>query len=480
MVPNPNEIGLFRELDLNTIVFKIEMKRKLDDEFIQECSKNFKANPANVIAKNAINSVGSQFATINSTRLNQINHNFTYTVKSPTTKATNQKASGRCWMFASLNIFRHLLIKALNMDNFEFSEVYLFFYDKLERANTYLTWFVDNENPDDRELDYMLTAFNEDGGWFNTFANLADKYGLVPASAMKETFQSDDSDEMNKIIKERLDYGVNEMKKCKNKDKVRSETMKHIYNILVKFLGEPPTRFEFTYKDNEGDVVNSKRRFTPHEFKLMVSPFSFSTEFVALVDIPLEQYPYYHKYTIKNTSNTVEGKNCTVYNLPTSCIVSAIIKSIKNGVGVWFSGDVNHSFNWFHSTLDDKLDDHSSVFGNIKGFNKGERILLKNIGANHAMLLTGFNLSKGCVSNWQVENSWGFQDSDTPGQDGFLNMSHSWFEKYVHEVVVHVSFLPRTLKLDTFPEVICNTWDYLSCALKTGYKIPQSYLSLKK
>src|SRR3989344_8035385 len=179
----------------------------IDENFIEECEEKFNKDPANIIARNAIVSVGSFHATQNSNRTNQIDHIFLNSVKRRGLRATNQGHSGRCWMFAALNTFRHMIIRVLDLENFEFSEVYLFFWDKLERANSYLLWFINHPEykPGDRAFDWVLSDFRSDGGWWNTFANLVNKYGLVPRDAMKETFQSTDSDDMNSIVKERLD-----------------------------------------------------------------------------------------------------------------------------------------------------------------------------------------------------------------------------------------------------------------------------------
>lgn len=164
------------------------MKRHIDEAFLDDCEEKFNADPINVITRNAVVSVGSFYTTMNSNRINEISHIFLNTVKKKDLKATNQGHSGRCWLFASLNTFRHLLIHALGLENFEFSEVYLFFWDKLERSNTYLNWFVSHPEykPGDRAFDYMLADFLSDGGYYTTFSNLVNKYGLIPQNAMKE------------------------------------------------------------------------------------------------------------------------------------------------------------------------------------------------------------------------------------------------------------------------------------------------------
>ena len=457
-------------------------KRKyISEEFLAECEEKFKSDPINIVARNAINSVGSMFSTVNSTRVNQISHLFLNTVKRKNVKSTNQGASGRCWMFAALNTFRHLMMNALDLENFEFSEVYLFFWDKLERANSYLRWFIDH--PDEpigaRPYEYMISDYMCDGGWWNTFANLVNKYGLVPKEAMKETYQSDDSEDMNKIIKERLDSTVNRLRINRAQmtkhevERLRKTTLIQIYETLVKFLGEPPKRFDWQFSQEEGASIVSK--LTPKGFLEMVAPsLDMNKDFVTLAHIPIPSLKYYQLYRIRNTANVAEGECATFFNVPLHELSKYAIKSISKGFAVWFSGDVRKQFNWFHSCLDDALDDSQRVFGETPEFAKGDRILMRNVQGNHAMLLTGFNLDeKERPVNWQVENSWGYYDHEVPGLDGFLSMSHSWFEKYVIDIVVHREFLSRTLRKRLKGEVIeLDPWDCIAPALRVGTVAP--------
>ena len=216
----------------------------------------------------------------------------------------------------------------------------------------------------------------------------------------------------------------------------------------------------------------------PKKFYDMVVPVQNMNEFVTLSNIPYLKY--FKNYRISNTNNVVEGEECKLLNLPINELVKYVKKSISAGFSVWFAGDVRQNFNWYHSCLDDKLHD-DSIFGERDKFEKGERILLHNVEGTHAMAITGFNEDeKGRVTNWQVENSWGYCDNEIPGLDGFLNMSSSWFEKYVIQVVVHKNFLSRTLKklLKEEPEILAP-WDNMAPALRVGGKgRPERYISI--
>lgn len=460
--------------------------KNITPEFMLECETNFKGNKANILARNAITSVGSLFATINSNRVNEISYVFLNTIKKKNLKATNQGSSGRCWMFAALNTFRHVLIRSMNLDNFEFSEVYLFFYDKLERCNSFIQWFIENRDasPNDRGFEYMVTDYMGDGGWWNTFANLVNKYGLLPKSAMQETAASGNSEEMNHILQERLTSCVNTI--C-NKNgsleslyKLKDETMKEIYNTLVKFLGEPPKKFDWPFSLDEENGANIIGDLTPKKFAELVIPnIDMNRDFVTLVNMPT--YSYNTTYRVLNTKNVQEGEPCTLFNLQINELAKYAMKSISSGIAVWFGGDVTQSFNWYHSALDDKLDDHETVFGKIENFSKGDRIKMRNVQGNHAMALTGFNIdSNGKVVDWQVENSWGYFDNETAGLDGFLTMSQSWFEKYVTHIVVPRRMLSRTLQRDLGKAPVeMNAWESISPATRTGvFNPPKNYLEI--
>jgi len=473
----------------------MECSFALSKQFLSECEEKFKEDPVNVVKRNCVNAIGSTIATTNSARLNEISHVFLNTVKKHGIKATDQGSSGRCWMFSALNSFRHVLINALNLDNFEFSEVYLFFWDKIERANTYLLWFINNpdKNPGDRAYDYMLEAYMSDGGWWNTFANLVEKYGLVPISAMKETWQSDDSDDMNKIIKEELDSTVNYFRKYRNKfsleelHEIRKSTLQQVYDTLVKFLGEPPKKFNWFFhrEDEDGDCPEIISKNTPDSFREMVAPgVNMNKDFVLLAHNPTQDLKYYKNYRIRYTNNVAEGDKCVLFNVPIEELSRYAMKSLSNGFAVWFAADVRHCFSFFHSSLDDQLDNSKTVFGDVKPFNKGDRITLRNVQGVHAMCLTGFNVDdNGKPVSWQVENSWGYYDKDTPGLDGFLFMSHSWFEKYVIELVVHKKFLSRNMRKKVEVEPIdIDPWDSCAPAMIGGKQgiPPPRYLDILK
>lgn len=457
----------------------------INDEFIYDCERNFKSDHINEIVRNTVTALGSQLSSMNSNRINKLNYLFLNSIKKKHLKATDQGRTGRCWLFAGLNTFRHTLIRALDLDDFEFSEVYLFFWDKFERSNTYLQYFIDNPKLkyEDRYFDYIVEHFMSDGGYWNFFTNLVEKYGLIPKSAMKETFQSEDSDDMNQIIEERLNSCVSNLMDVEltkeYKIQLKRKTLKNIYNILVKFLGEPPKKFDWTFSiDDTEDYIRTIPKLNPFSFKDMIMPTIKTCDFIVLSHIPSK--PLNTLYEINHTSNVYEGENVVMYNTDIEELSKYTMKSIVGGIGVWVGLDMRQKFNPYHSMLDDQLDDSELMFGKNVKFDKTQQIIFRNTQANHAMLFTGFNTDdKGKPVEYSLENSWGFLDHNTEGLDGWLNMSHSWFKKYVIEVVILKRFLSRSLKNKIMSQKIVklDPFDSFASSLRIkGLNAPLNYL----
>ena len=464
-------------------------KSRIDDDFRFECKKNFYTDSSNVIARNTICMVGSLFATIDSEEANKVSHVVLNSIKRKNVKATNQGQTGRCWMFAGLNMFRHMLIEALNLENFEFSESYLFFWDKFERSNCFLRWISKEMNEKSFDiLDNKLFQFlidkekwMGDGGYWTYFANLVTKYGLVPKNVFPETFQSESSHEMNEVIMDILQRSANEMYQKGHHDIIIETTLKQIYSVLVKFLGQPPEIFNFEYI-NEENESNSLQNMTPITFRDMVLPNLDLNDFVVLSNIPVKKYPYYKLFHVENTNNVIEGKNFTYINLPSHELKKYATKSILAGIGVWFGADVNKSYNPILSSLDEKVMNEDLVFGKKYPIDKEHQILFKNTEVCHAMTFTGVNLDhKYRPISFQVENSWSYCDNTTIGQDGFLAMSDEWFDKYVGQVVVHKRFLSRQLqKILTQKPIVLPVFDVITPALYIKNNLYQQNVLRKK
>ena len=377
------------------------------------------------------------------------------------------------------------------LENFEFSETYLFFWDKFERSNSYLHWIseytlkhvkIDTNDP---LYNYFVEKdkWMSDGGYWSFFANLVDKYGLIPKDAMPETFQSEYSEDMNQIIIDILHSAVIQMINNKLQiNKIKEKTLENIFNILVKFLGEPPKTFQWSFTNENGEST-SISKLTPFKFREMVLPGIKMEDFILLSNIPSDKFKFFKKYSIKNTNNVLEKNRCEVINVNITDIKLASRKSLLNGMPVWFAGDVGKSFHPLFSTLNDKVFNSDLLLNKGVKINKKDRIFITNQKTTHAMTFVGVNLDKsGKTTSWQVENSWGFYDHETPGMDGFLCMDDDWFDEYVGEVVIHKKFLSRKITkiLDEKPIEI-EPWESVTPALKVeGQKYYNMNLDLFK
>jgi len=445
-------------------------KARITPEFIEMCREKFTSDPKNIIVRNAIASVGTVLAATSTEEVNKVNHVFLNTIKEEHVKATNQASSGRCWLFAGLNMFRHTLIKALGLKNFEFSETYLFFWDKVERSNVFLTYILNNlDKPlDDRTMHLTLARPVCDGGYWNMFVNLVNKYGLIPKDAMKETFHSGWSEEINEVINERLracaHYLIENHHKLNEEqiEEIRSSCVQQIYEIMVKFLGMPPKEFEWSYIKSDYSERQTLAGLTPAAFKTMAIGGIDLNDFICLTHFP--DHPYNKRYALKHTSNVVGGEKAILLNVSIRELKKHAAKAITSGIPVWFGADVHRGFHPYEDTLDEKLIDYDLIFGEQYPMTKAQRLAYRTTEANHAMCLTGVDFDeKGKTIKWQVENSWGYYDDETPGLDGFLTMSDDWFDENVFEVVIHKNLLSRQLtRLLTSEIVEVEPWDTLA------------------
>ena len=461
------------------------MKRKYHDivciesQTVEEYRKKFNDSRCDKLAKNIITNVGLLNASTTHEEASKVSHIFLNTIKKKNLKATNQGASGRCWIFSGLNLFRHHVIKALDLENFEFSETYLFFWDKFERSNSYLQWMeeyiksYDTINTDDYLYSYFVEKdkWMSDGGYWSFFANLVDKYGLIPKDAMPETFQSEYSEDMNNTITDTLHSSaiqmINNKHRVEKLKQIKEETLENVFNILVKFLGEPPKTFQWTFANEAGEST-SISKLTPFKFRELVLPDLKMEDFILFSNIPSDKYGFYKKYSIKNTNNIFEKKNCEVINIPIKDMKELTKKSILSGMPVWFAGDVGKSFHPYISTLSCKVRNSDLLLDKGPKINKKDRVFITNQKTTHAMTFVGVNLDKtGKTTSWQVENSWGFYDYETPGMDGFLYMDDTWFDEYVGEVVIHKKYFSRKIKkiIEQSPIEI-NPWESVAPALK--------------
>jgi bleomycin hydrolase len=405
----------------------------------------FKSNQQNKIMQNIISNNSLRSLYTNREIYQKYNHLFTNTVK-PNVKVTNQKSSGRCWMFAALNVVRRFFIEKYNLKDFEFSQSYLFFWDKLERCNYLLECILDTKDKDinDQTVQYILKDPTCDGGQWDMFVNLVEKYGLIPKSCYNESYYSSNSSLMNAILKKKFREYALKLRVSKNAKDDKEKFIQEYYNLLCKFMGTPPNTFTWEYT-NSKDEYNKMSETTPLQFYYNIVPFNFK-EYICVVCDPRKENEFNKLYTVKYLGNVVEGNKVKYLNLPINELKELAIKSIDNNEAVWYGCDVGK---WLHRdqcAMDLDLVNYSGLLDTEFNMNKEERLLTGDSLMTHAMVLTGYNKTihnssvsdnKTNVDKWQVENSW----ANKGPANGFYIMTDKWFDEYTFEVVINNKYL---------------------------------------
>ncbi len=418
----------------------------------------------------AIRNILTENANIKSMALNrelqgQIDHYFKYRVD--VKGITNQKSSGRCWMFTSMNVLRPSIMEKYNINSFDFSHNYLFFWDLFEKSNLFLENIINtSKDPiDDRTVVELFKSPVGDGGVWNLYYNAAEKYGVVPKEVMPETAHSDNTSQMRGILNEYLrtgGYNLREMSASKaNTEKLREakkETLKGVYRILVLCLGEPPAQFTWRYKDKSGNIQELKD-YTPQQFYKEITPADYSPEnYIMIMNDPTREY--YKVYEIQNYKNTIEGVNWIYLNLPNEDIKKAALASIKNNEAMYASCDVGKQFNSKDGISDPAMYDYESLFGVKLDMDKKARILTRQSGSSHAMTLIACDTDENDQPvKWEFENSWGA----TSGHNGYLTFTDKWFDEYMFRLVVHRRYLD-TKAINSLKQkpIQLPMWDYMN------------------
>lgn len=392
-----------------------------------------------------------------------IDHFFKY--RTSVSGITDQQSSGRCWLFTSMNHLRPLVMEKYNISSFDFSHNYCSFYDLLEKSNLFLENVIATADRsfDDREVVTFFQSPIDDGGVWNLFYNVAEKYGVVPADVFPETEHSNNTSQMIGILKERLrtgGYAIREAAEKGAKPKAlraqKIEIMKDIYRVLALCLGEPPTEFTWKYKDKSGEVKTLTA--TPMEFYKGIIPDPYDPQtYVMIMNDPTREY--YKVYDIKNYTNTVEGLDWVYLNLPNEDIKAAALKSIKDNEPMYASCDVGKQSNTTDGILDVNLYDYQKLLGIDLSMDKKARILTRQSGSSHAMLLVACDTDDNDVPvKWQFENSWGASS----GNHGYLTFTDDWFSEYMFRLVINRKYLDSKAidALKTKP-VQLPVWDYM-------------------
>jgi len=395
-------------------------------------------------------------------------HNDFFNHKIETKGITDQKSSGRCWLFAGLNVLRPRVIKKYNLSEFEFSQSYLFFWDKMEKANFFLEYVIHNigRDPLDREYSEILDNGIGDGGYWSYVVDLVTKYGVVPKSAMPETYNSSTSWSMGGAISEAVRTGAMTLRAMAKdgadetalRDK-KLEILKSIYKILVLNLGEPPREFVWRYEDKDGKVSEGKA-YTPLSFYQAVVGVNLR-DYVSLMNYPGKEY--YKLYQMDNTRNMYDVPDQVSANLPMEEIKKLMQASILANEPIWFASDIGKEAYGDKGILSARIFDYSKIYGPGPKMDKADWILLRHSTSNHAMIITGVDVQDGKSVKWLVENSHG-KDS---GHDGYYTMYNDWFDDYAYEAIVNIKYLPPEIR-DIFKQAPIHLplWDPMTKLLR--------------
>ena len=420
------------------------MDKSISLDMIKSYKKNSSSDSSLKLSRNAATHNEITDLAMDWDEYRKIDHTFSEQITGEM-KITNQRSSGRCWGYAGLNLFRIYLGRKHNLRNFEFSQTYFMFWDKLEKSNYFLNSVIEtaSENWDSRLMMHLLHSPIQDGGQWDMWVNLINKYGVVPKSEMPETYQSGKSMRMNRMITRKLREYAKELRDSINKQKseegvyaLKNTMLSTIYKMLVIHLGEPPESFNWQVRDK-------KKGF--HRFKNLTALSFFKehvgielNDLVCLINCPMSDKEYDRVYTVEFLGNVIEGNPIRYLNVDIDVLKNASVESIKNNHPVWFGCDVGKYLHRTHGVMDTKLFDFNLFYGTEFSLDKASRLEYGESKMTHAMLFTGVDLdSNGKPIKWRVENSWGERN----GEKGYYIMSDEWFDQYLYEVVVSKKYL---------------------------------------
>lgn len=431
-----------------------QQKGAITPEMLQQIKASYGNSPQDKAIRNALNGTTMKVLATNAENAAMMDTHFSDKVV--TRGITDQKKSGRCWLFTGLNFLRADAIARYDLGDFQFSQNYCFFYDQLEKANLFLQAVIDTRDKafEDREVDWLFSNPISDGGTFTGVANLVTKYGAVPAEAMPESFIANSTSEMSTQLKTILRQdGLKLRSMKKGFEEEKTHMLGEIYHVLAICLGVPPESFEWTRYNSKGEFVNC-RTYTPQEFAREFIDKDLENGYVMLMNDPSREYG--KVYEIQYDRHLYEGQNWLYVNLPIERIKEMAIASIKANTAMYFSCDVGKFADSTKGTLDLANYDYESLLGVSFTMDKKQRVMTHASGSSHAMTLMAVDIKDGKPVKWMVENSWG----KTSGYKGHFIMTDGWFDEYMFRLVVEKRFVPADIiKMMEQKPIALPAWD---------------------
>ena len=435
------------------------MDRTLNAGDLELLRKDFSASPAYRLAQNAVTRVSVDDVAINREIINSTDHSLSVLLDD--WKVTNQEHSGRCWLFAGLNLLRVGAMRKMGLKDFEFSQNHVMFWDKIERANYFLEAVIETVGRDlgDRTVGYLLDSVASDGGQWNMFVAIVNKHGLVPKGVMPETHSSASTGRMNSVLRNLLRQGAKSVREAAGRgaEAARAEKadiLRVVYRVLCIHLGTPPDRFDWQWTDKDREF-HRDGVLTPREFAARYVELPID-DYVCVVHDPRPSSPAGRTFTVEYLGNVLGAPPVTYLNVGMSLIKDITARTLQGGEPVWFGCDVGQMMSSDYGVWDAGLYDLTSVYDTAFTLGKADRLLFHETQMTHAMLFTGVNVLDGAPRRWRVENSWGADQ----GKDGFYTMNDSWFDEYVFEIAARREALPEELQrvLGTEP-IVLPAWD---------------------
>lgn len=433
----------------------------ISDQMMQQIRESYQNTPADRALRNAMGGTDIKKLAVNQDNLKGMDTYFSVKVESK--GITDQQSSGRCWLFTGLNVMRAKMIQKYGMGAFQFSQVYPFFYDQLEKANLFLQGVIDTSDKpmNDQTVDWLFRHPLSDGGTFTGVADIVGKYGLVPAEAMPETYGSNHTAHMAELIILKLrEFGLklrelsaSGAKKAAIED-AKVDMLSTVYRMLTLSLGVPPTEFTWTRYDAKGKPVETAD-YTPMSFLEKYGDTNLLQNYVMLMNDPSREY--YKCYEIEYDRHRYDGNNWKYVNLPIEDIKQMAIASLKDSTMMYFSCDVGKFLDSERGLLDVNNFDYGSLVGTTFNMDKKERVQTYASGSSHAMTLMAVDLDKdGKTKKWMVENSWGASN----GYQGHLIMTDEWFNEYMFRLVVEKKYATeRVLNILKQKPIQLPAWD---------------------
>lgn len=428
----------------------------ISQKMLEKIEKGYKATSEQKALRNAISNNPIDKLAINLE--NEANYDTYFSNRVKTKGISDQKSSGRCWMFTGFNVLRAEMISRYDLGDFNFSHNYLFFYDQLEKSNLFLSLVIKHreEELDSKHNEWLLKNVLSDGGQFTGVSDLVMKYGLVPSNIMNETYNSENTRTISNLITLKLKEFALELREIDSKktETRKVEMLSTIYRMLVFAYGEPVKEFTYTLRNSSGKEI-STGKYTPKSFYQTFIGKDLTKQYVMLMNDPTR--PYYKLYEIENDRHVIDGYNWRYINLPINEIKAFAIASIKDSSMMYFSCDVGKFYNRQKGLLDINSFDYASLMGTEFSMNKTQRIQTFASGSSHAMTLCAVDLDKdNKPKKWLVENSWGANS----GWQGNLIITDEWFNEYMFRLVVDRKYLDaKTLDILNLHPIMLPPWD---------------------